>query len=162
MGDWDSVVKEWLVDPGYCCAGGLTASEDCVVYSAAADDDSGWAKLYKDPHEQTVMGPDGETEETVTITEADTIKTSVETGEAKQGLWLGGDKYRVVRIEKGFEYQDTKFDLVFAAKNKGGCFLVKTENSVVIALYDEEKDQTAGNAKGAALAFALYMAQQGY
>ncbi|KFG59483.1 profilin PRF, partial [Toxoplasma gondii RUB] len=23
MSDWDPVVKEWLVDTGYCCAGGI-------------------------------------------------------------------------------------------------------------------------------------------
>eukprot|EP00922_Rhytidocystis_sp_ex-Travisia-forbesii_P055455 GHVS01082108.1.p1 GENE.GHVS01082108.1~~GHVS01082108.1.p1 ORF type:complete len:165 (+),score=31.33 GHVS01082108.1:342-836(+) len=164
MGDWDGVVKEWLVDPGQCSAGGLASTEDFAVYAAAAEENvDGWSLLYADDHTQEVLGEDGETMVSVDIKEADTIKQAVEDGRAPNGMWLGTQKYKVVRQEKDFPYGELKFDLTFCAKTKGGCHIVKTEGgALIIAIYDEDKEQTAGNSKGAALAFAEYMAQQGY
>lgn len=49
------------------------------------------------------------------------------------------------------------------ARPKGGAHLIKTQNgSIVIALYDEEKEQDKGNSRTTALAFAEYLHQSGY
>lgn len=65
--------------------------------------------------------------------------------------------------EPGFEYGDAEFDTVLLAKPKGGAHLVKTPGgSVVIALYDEEKDQNKGASRISALGFAEFLHQQGY
>eukprot|EP00922_Rhytidocystis_sp_ex-Travisia-forbesii_P055301 GHVS01081903.1.p1 GENE.GHVS01081903.1~~GHVS01081903.1.p1 ORF type:complete len:165 (-),score=34.76 GHVS01081903.1:457-951(-) len=164
MGDWDGVVKEWLVDPGQCSAGGLTSTEDFAVYAAAGKEGTdGWSELYAEDHVQEVLDEDGETTISVTINEPATIKQAVEDGSAPHGLWLGGSKFKVVRQEKDFPYGELKYDLTFCARNKGGCHIVKTEGgAIIIAIYDEDQEQTAGNSKGAALAFAEYMAQQEY
>eukprot|EP00922_Rhytidocystis_sp_ex-Travisia-forbesii_P021704 GHVS01031776.1.p1 GENE.GHVS01031776.1~~GHVS01031776.1.p1 ORF type:complete len:185 (-),score=57.21 GHVS01031776.1:497-988(-) len=161
MGEWDPTVKEWLVDPQQCCAGGLASTDDYAVYAAGAEEGvEAWGLLYAEDHEQEVLADDGESMITVTINEASTIKQAVEDGRAPNGLWLGGVKYKVVRQEKDFPYGENKFDITFCAKNKGGCHVVKTENgTVVIAMYDEDKEQTAGNSKSAALLFAEYMEQ---
>uniref|UniRef100_UPI0001E3062A Inflammatory profilin n=1 Tax=Toxoplasma gondii TaxID=5811 RepID=UPI0001E3062A len=163
MSDWDPVVKEWLVDTGYCCAGGIANAEDGVVFAAAADDDDGWSKLYKDDHEEDTIGEDGNACGKVSINEASTIKAAVDDGSAPNGVWIGGQKYKVVRPEKGFEYNDCTFDITMCARSKGGAHLIKTPNgSIVIALYDEEKEQDKGNSRTSALAFAEYLHQSGY
>lgn len=161
--DWDPVVKEWLIDTGYCCAGGIANADSGAVFSAAADDGDGWSKLYADDHEEDVLQEDGETTAKTTITEANTIKAAIETGSSPEGVWLGGTKYKIVQTEKKFEYNDQEFDTCLVAKNKGGAHLIKTINgSVVIAIFDEEKEQDKGNSKASALAFAEYLAQSGF
>lgn len=163
MSDWDPVVKEWLVDTGYCCAGGIANAEDGVVFSAAADDADGWSKLYKEDHEEDVLGEDGETVTKTSVNEGATIKAAIETGSSPEGVWIGGVKYKVVQSEKKFEYNDQEFDTCLVAKTKGGAHLIKTVNgSIVIAIFDEEKEQDKGNSRGTALAFAEYLVQSGY
>lgn len=160
--EWDAVVREWLIDSGYCSAGGIASASDGALYAAAAEEGvDAWAALYKEDYEMDVVGEEGET--TVTINEPETIRCAVEDGKAPYGMWLGGEKYRIVLQEQQYEHHDCKFDITFCAKSKGGCHIIKTENgSLIFALHDEEKEQTAGMAKGCALAFAEFMVQQGY
>merc|ERR1712039_675507 len=97
---------------------------------------------------------DDDTQKTMLITEPDCIRGVVETGKAPEGgLWLGGLKYSVVQYDPNFESADASFVVVSAARPKKGLHLVSTGSQVVAAFYDEEKSQTAGNAKKAALAF---------
>lgn len=134
-----------------------------AVFSAAADEGDGWERLYKDDHEEDVLEEDGETVSKKPINEATTIKQAIETGSSPEGVWLGGVKYKIVQTEKKFEYNDQEFDTCLVAKNKGGAHLIKTANgSVVIAIFDEEKEQDKGNSKSTALAFAEYLVQSGY
>jgi len=163
MSEWDATVREWLVAQGYCYAGGLANASDGAVYSAAAsEEEDGWAYLYKDDHDEQIMN-ENDKEETVTITEANTIYQAITEYKAPHGVWIGGEKYKVVRQEPAFEFNDCTFDCVFCAKPKGGAHMIKTAGgTVVIALYSEEKDQASGNAKQVALAFAEYLATEGY
>eukprot|EP00923_Selenidium_pygospionis_P042397 GHVN01073352.1.p1 GENE.GHVN01073352.1~~GHVN01073352.1.p1 ORF type:complete len:107 (-),score=18.91 GHVN01073352.1:241-540(-) len=99
----------------------------------------------------------------MTISEPTTILQAVNDGTAPQGVWIGGVKYKVVLPQNQFEYNDQNYDIVLCAKSKGGLFLVKTTGgSIVVALYDEEKEQTKGGAKTTALAFAEYLVGEGY
>eukprot|EP00923_Selenidium_pygospionis_P017381 GHVN01030566.1.p1 GENE.GHVN01030566.1~~GHVN01030566.1.p1 ORF type:complete len:163 (+),score=25.60 GHVN01030566.1:187-675(+) len=162
MGEWDSTVKEWLVDTGYCCSGGLASAEDGVMYAAAVDDGDAWAVLYADDHEQDMEQDDGSMKKE-TINEPTTILQAVNDGKAPSGVWLGGTKYKVVLTEPQFEYNDQNYDVVLCAKSKGGMFLIKTPGgSIVVACWDEEKEQTKGGAKTTALAFAEYLGGEGY
>lgn len=163
MSEWDPVVREWLVDTGYCCAGGIANAEDGAVFSAAADDGDGWSRLFKEDHEEDTLGEDGETVTKKVINEGSTLKAAMDTGSVPEGVWIGGVKYKLVQSEKKFEYNDQEFDTCLLAKNKGGAHLIKTVNgSIVVAMFDEEKDQDKGNSMGTALAFAEYLAQSGY
>eukprot|EP01068_Selenidium_serpulae_P010807 Selendium_serpulae@DN5535_c0_g1_i5.p1 len=165
MSEWDGTVKEWLVDGGYCSAGGLANAEDGVVYAAAASEeegDEGWSVLYKDDHEVPVAQEDG-SEVNETINEASTIRSAAIEFKAPKGLWIGGTKYKVVKPQQAFDYNDVTVDVINCAKEKGGCVLVKTSGgSIVIAMFDENKEQTNSGCMGAALAFAEFMISSGY
>ena len=65
--------------------------------------------------------------------------------------------------KRDFTYNDQNYDVAILGKNKGGGFLIKTPNdNVVIALYDEEKEQNKADALTTALAFAEYLYQGGF
>eukprot|EP00920_Eleutheroschizon_duboscqi_P027103 GHVT01066351.1.p1 GENE.GHVT01066351.1~~GHVT01066351.1.p1 ORF type:complete len:164 (+),score=33.80 GHVT01066351.1:245-736(+) len=163
MSDWDPVVKEWLVDVGACYAGGIANAADGVVFAAAADDEDGWSKLVAEDHEQEMPDETGESTTKVSINEPTTLLQAVTDGRAPQGVWFGKVKHKIVGTEKDFEYNDCVFTISMCARPKGGAHLITTPNgSVVIAMFDEGKDQSKGNSRTAALAFAEYLVQSGY
>nr|AGW51294.1 profilin-like protein [Sarcocystis neurona] len=156
--EWDTLCQDWLPGTGYCSAGGLCSAEDGVIYAAASNSHKGWAVLYRDDHEQDELGEDGNPIGKVTINEGSTIKKAMEEGSAPNGVWIGGVKYKVVRPEKNVEYNGIMYDTVMCARPKGGAHLIKTpKGTIIVAVYDEEKEQSAGNSRTCALAFAHHL-----
>ncbi|OII70820.1 sporozoite antigen [Cryptosporidium ubiquitum] len=162
MSEWDDMVKEWLIDTGNVCAGGLCSS-DGAFYAASADQGDAWQTLVRDDHEENVIQPDGVSVAAEVINDQSTIFQAISEGKAPNGVWLGGNKYKIIRVEKDFQQNDATLDVIFCNKSQGGCFLVNTKNgNVVVAVYDECKDQSSGNCKKVALDLAEYLASQGY
>merc|ERR1712107_955431 len=99
----DSTLQEWTTDYyKEVCASGLAQQTDGAFYAAApVADDAGWERIYKDDHEEDILQEDGETVKKVMINEAATLKAAVDTLKSPpSGLWLGGKKYRVCRVDK--------------------------------------------------------------
>eukprot|EP01069_Polyplicarium_translucidae_P005352 Polyplicarium_translucidae@DN2767_c0_g1_i6.p3 len=164
MSEWDAVVKEWTVDTGHCYAGALANAEDGAIYACAASTGDAWGLVYKEDYKVDIEDEEGKKKATA-INEPGTILTGITEGEAPLGVWIGGVKYKVIRLEKDFEYGDHSFDCLLCARPKAGAHLVKTataNGSIVIVLYDEAQEQTTGNAKICALAFADYLTSEGY
>lgn len=162
MSEWSATIQQWLIDPGYCYAAGLASAETGEAYAAAGTTDDPMSCIYCADHEEKIPNEAGGEDEVV-INEPLTILSAATEFSAPNGVWIGKEKYKIVRPEPEFEYNDETFCCVFCAKSKGGAYLVKTSGgSIVIALYDEEKEQSSGQAKTGALAFAQYLNQNGY
>ncbi|KAH7647587.1 sporozoite antigen [Cryptosporidium bovis] len=163
MSDWDTIVKEWLIDTGSVCAGGLCSTSDGALYAASIDEGDAWQTLVREDHEENVVQADGVTEAPEMINDQSTILQAITEGVAPKGVWIGGNKYKIVRVEKDFQQNDASVHVIFCTKPQGGCFIVDTQNgSAVIAIYDESKEQSSGNCKKVALQLAEYLVSQGY
>ncbi|KAF7459177.1 profilin PRF [Cryptosporidium felis] len=161
--DWDSIVKEWLIDTGCACVGGLCSSENGTFYAASIDEGDAWKTILREDHEENVIQADGVTEAPEMINDQSTLCQAICEGSAPNGVWIAGNKYKIVRIEKDFQQNDTVVNVTFCNKPQGGCFLVDTQNgTTVVAVYDESKEQSSGNCKKVALQLAEYLASQGY
>ncbi|KAH0488334.1 MAG: hypothetical protein KVP17_001139 [Porospora cf. gigantea B] len=162
MSEWDQTVREWLIDENHCVAGALANGDTGQVYAAAGLDEDGWKLMWMDDHDVQVCLEDG-SEVTVKMNEGQSIKSVVSGERPDTGLYIGGQKFRVVRTQLEFDYNDQNYDMVLCAKPKAGLVMVKTHNgSIVLAMYTEEKGQSQGNTKGAALAFAEFLSAEGY
>jgi len=165
-GSWDQILQEWCVDTQHITAAALAQCSDFQFYAAAPTaNEEGWALLYKEDHDEQILQQD-ETELTVKINEATTLKEAVETdlktsGPSKNGLWLGGEKYKVIQRQDDFESKDAKFVWVLATRPKKGVHIISTKTSVLVCMYDEEKGQSSGNCKNAAVAMADYLVSEG-
>jgi len=161
---WDNTLEEWLMSEGFCCAAGLAQLEDGAFYAAApVADEAGWGIIYAEDHEKDITQDDMSTKK-VTITESATIKECAQGGKHKLGLWIAGEKWNITKQEK-MELGDEEVNVTMAqglVSKKKGVFIVCCKTQFVLAMYDEEKDQTAGNCKKAVLAFAEYLLQEGY
>merc|ERR1712194_815913 len=107
-------------------------------------------------HEQTVMQEDG-SEKTVTVNESEAIKMAGDGKKHPNGLWIGKMKYQITRSQP-MDFNGTERTFVMCNRPKAGAILCKTADSIVIALYAEEKGQVAGNASKAMAAFVQYLA----
>ncbi|EEA05249.1 uncharacterized protein CMU_043230 [Cryptosporidium muris RN66] len=158
---WDNLLKEWLIDTKTVCLAGLCSISSHSIYAACSDEGDPWKELIKEDHEVNVTQVDGVSEAPETVNELSTIISAVSEGSSPKGVWVGGKQYRIISVEKGFEQNN--INVIFCTRNQGGCFLVDTGNdNVVICVYDETKNQVAGNCKKNALVFAEYLAAQGY
>uniref|UniRef100_A0A7S2ANW7 Profilin n=1 Tax=Alexandrium andersonii TaxID=327968 RepID=A0A7S2ANW7_9DINO len=162
-GSWDQTVEEWVISEGYCVAGALAQCADGAFYAAApVAGEAGWAHVFKEDHEEDIL-QDDDTTKKVTICEATSLLETITNGKAPPtGLWLGGLKYTVTRYEPEFESGDYTLVVISAARPKKGVHLVSTGSQILACFYDEEKSQSPGNAKKAALAFAEYLKGIGY
>merc|ERR1712217_36593 len=148
-----STVEEWLLSEGYCCAGALAQASDCFFYAAApVEGEAGWAIVYKEDHEETVLMDDGATKKK-TISEPANLKVAVDTGKKPPGgLWLGGEKYGITQYNPNEEIAEKTCTYMFANKSKKGVHVVKTPGDQIVAgFYNEEKGQASGNAKRAVI-----------
>ncbi|CAJ1380929.1 unnamed protein product [Effrenium voratum] len=118
-GSWDSTLDEWLISEGFCYSAGMAQLEDGAFYAAAPEkDEAGWGFIYKEDHEQMITQEDM-TEKKMTITEATSLKYVADNLKAPPtGLWLGGQKYSVTRVEKEFQVNETTFTYIFANRPK--------------------------------------------
>ncbi|CAE7895732.1 Pfn [Symbiodinium necroappetens] len=160
---WDQTLDEWLISEGYCYAAGMAQLEDGNFYAAApVAEEAGWGFIYKDDHEEMIM-QDDMTEKKMTINEGTALKFLADNHKAPPtGLWFGGEKYAVTRVDKNFESGDASFVFIFAAKPKKGVSVAITKSQVICGFYDEEKGQVGGNCTKAVVAFAEYMVGLGY
>jgi len=140
---------------------------DTTMYAAApVANEEGWAKLHKEDHEEKMEQEDGK-EKTVVICESATMKEAVNNdprkdGPLKHGLWLGGRKYKVVQRDAEYETRDsTKVTWVFASAPKSGVHVIATDQTIVLATYNEEKGQNSGNCKNAVIQMAEYLISNG-
>merc|ERR1712151_936643 len=140
--------------------GALAQGSDAFFYAAApVAGEAGWAIVYKEDHEQTVLQEDGATEKKQTINEPANLKVAIDTGKKPNGgLWLGGEKFAITQYNANEEIAEKSCVYLFANKPKKGVHMIKTPGDQIIAgFYNEEKGQASGNAKRAVVAFAEYM-----
>lgn len=168
MGDdtaaWDSSVQEWLIDTGKVCGGGVASiSDGCRLFGAATDSGgNAWDEMVKSGYQIEIVNEDGSTQQADCV-ESDTVKQAIVDGKAPNGVYIGGTKFKLAELKKDFEHNGQNYDIAILGKNKGGGFLIKTPNdNVVIAVYDEEKEQNKADALSTALNFADYLYQGGF
>lgn len=158
---WNGTCKEWLIDEGYCCAGGVAAMADCVFYGAAAmEGEDKWASVFKDPRTEKITISDDETQD-VQVDETNIlweIITNGVKGKYPSGVWFAGKKYTLVR-EQVLEVEGKEVTVRFASRPKGGVCIACSEQSVVLGFNDEEKGQKGGNAQKAVLNMVGYLFQ---
>jgi len=161
---WDNTLEEWLMSESFCCAAGLAQLEDGAFYAAApVAEEAGWGMIYAEDHEKEILQDDMSTKK-ATINEAAGIKECAMGGKPKNGLWIAGEKWNITKQEEldvGDETVKVTMGQGLVSKKKG-VFIVCCKSQFLLAMYDEEKDQTAGNCKKAALAFAEYLIGEGY
>lgn len=162
---WETYLSDRFLSTNQVYAAGLASDEDGVVYACAVLPDENnpdldkWSLFYKEDFDIEVEGEEGE-KISKTINEGQTILTVFNEGYAPDGVWLGGNKYQFIQIDRGFEFEGYNFDVATCARLKGGCHLVKVPGgNILIALYDEEKEQDRGNSKIASLTFAKELAE---
>lgn len=103
------------------------------------------------------------TDKMVLVKEPETIKLAAENLRVPRGLWIGGQKFTIVRTEEACDQGDYTFKTLLCAKPKGGCCIVVTaKGTIIIAIYSADKGQSSANAKGAALNFGEYLSANGY
>lgn len=163
MGSWDDMAKTWLTDTGSVCVGGICSMEG-VFYGTSIDcEGDSWKEVVREDHEEDVIQADGVSYAPEMINDRTTLCQAINEGKAPNGVWIAGKKYRVNKIEKDFQQNGSLFNVTFCNKPQGGCFLVETPNgNVVVAAYDESKDQAPGDCKTVALNLAEYLTSQGY
>jgi len=160
---WDGILDEWLVATNACVGAALAQRADYALYAAApVEGEKGWEIMYKDPYKGKLPTEDGGEKE-VDITESATLKDAVETDIMKTppsevGLWLGGDRFRVVKRE-----EEENYIWVFATnKDKQGIHIMATAASVLVAKYDEKVGgQQSGNCKKKASEMVEYLLTNG-
>merc|ERR1712217_384757 len=157
-GSWDNTVEEWLISEGYCCGAALAYKESCEMFAAAPiEGEKGWGVVYAEPKERDVdLEGDGNSKKLL-IVETEQLKKALETKRSPPGgLYLGGVKYMVTQA-RDEEVSDKSIPYIFATRPKAGVHICTTPNYVILAFYNEEQSQTAGNAKKAILVFAEYI-----
>mmetsp|Transcript_5094 Transcript_5094/g.8903 ORF Transcript_5094/g.8903 Transcript_5094/m.8903 type:complete len:173 (+) Transcript_5094:75-593(+) len=159
--DWDALLQHYLIDTGGCIAGGLAQVEDGVFYAAAPTaDEKGWEIIFKEDHEEEIWRDDG-TLQKVMINERDSLKATVDSLEApKEGLWLGGEMYRIVHADAEERVGDSlKLKWLHGVKTKlsgwSGVHIIVTKTQVVVGVYDPSSH--AGNCKKAVVEFAEWL-----
>jgi len=152
MSEWDQHCQQWLVDTGWCVAGGLATVSDGNLYAAYPSD-----RLWQGNHTQEIPKLEGGTEQ-IQIDEPTTLWQAINEGRCEHGLWIAGEKYTVVGKD-----QIENFTCIFAAKKAGGCHIVCTpKGNAVIAIYDEALEHNSPNARQVAMAFAQYLQDNDY
>merc|ERR1711976_266773 len=164
---WNATCKEWLIDEGYCYAGGVAGKADCVFYGAAAMDGlDKWECVFKDPRTETITISDEETQQ-VQVDETNIlweVITNGTKGKYPSGVWIGGGKYTLVRSQD-LEVQGKEVTVIFGAKKvaegekpKGVCICC-SDQSVVLGFNDEGRGQNGGNCQKAVLNMVGYLFQ---
>mmetsp|Transcript_74705 Transcript_74705/g.139455 ORF Transcript_74705/g.139455 Transcript_74705/m.139455 type:complete len:167 (+) Transcript_74705:105-605(+) len=161
---WDAQLQEYMIDTELCYAAGLAQSEDGAFYAAAPTaDEAGWGIIFKEDHEEEILQEDGETVKKVTINEGATLKHTIDKMKAPpEGLWLGGQKYRITRTDEKEEVGDTTIKWVQGNYPKNGVHIMQTNSQIIVGFYNEEKGFTSGNCKKSTAEFAAYLLSIGY
>lgn len=167
MGEWDTILDQYLTDLGLATAAALANKTDFQFYAAAPSaGEAGWGLVFAEDQDRPIMQEDG-SEKQIKINEATTLKDAVERdmktdGPSPTGLWIGGKKLKVFHRDDSAEAGDYKLLTVSAAgPEKTGAHIACTEKSVVIALFDEPNGVMGGSCKKAVMDFAKWLAEQG-
>ena len=103
MGEWDTILDQYLTDLGLATAAAMANRTDYQFYAASPSaGEAGWGLIFAEDQKRPIMQEDG-TEKPVMINEASTVKDAVERdmkvqGPSPTGLWLGGKKYVICLI----------------------------------------------------------------
>lgn len=156
-GEWDNFLKQWLVDAGYCSAAGLAGTDGTGFYAASPS----WDAVWWETHVEKIL-QDDDSELPMQIDEMSCLLEALQTGTAPLGLWLGGNKYKVIQRDANFQSGDYTYTWLFGKRPEMGVHIVSTGSTIVAGIYDEAQQQTSGNAKHGVVAVAEYLAQSGY
>jgi len=155
---WNNTVKEWLIDEGYCYAGGVASKAEGTFYGAAAAEGEKWSQVIKDARNEELVLSDTEKKE-VWVDETQVLWYLGNEGRAGTypgGVWLAGQKYTLVR-EQELEVEGNKVTVIFCSKTKGGACIACSKQSIVVGFNDENKGQQGGNCQKAVLAMVGYL-----
>eukprot|EP00397_Hematodinium_sp_SG-2012_P036256 GEMP01039121.1.p1 GENE.GEMP01039121.1~~GEMP01039121.1.p1 ORF type:complete len:172 (+),score=35.44 GEMP01039121.1:37-552(+) len=163
---WDTILQDWLINPKTCSAVALASRSDFIMYAAApTENEAGWNMVYAADREEMIMQDDG-SEKAIFINEAATLKDACERdlqkdGPPKTGLWLGGEKYKLVQMDRTLESTaGSSFVWMLASRPKKGVHIICTAVTVIVCFYDESLGQTTGNCKNAAVEMADFLVTQ--
>lgn len=155
--EWSNFLKQWLVDPGYCVAAGLAPTDTGFFYAASPS----WDAVWWENHVEMIL-QDDDSELPMQINETSCLLEALQSGTAPLGLWLGGNKYKVIQRDANFQSGDYTYTWLFGKRPEMGVHIVSTGSTIVAGIYDEGQQQTSGNAKHGVVAVAEYLAQSGY
>lgn len=162
VAEWNERIHTWMITGKQVAVAGLAHVSDGAVFAAACTEGDPVDMIYKPPYEVSMPQEDG-TDKMTPVNEPDIIKFAAENLRAPNGLWIAGQKYKVVRTEDACDQGKHTFKTLFCAKPKGGCCVVVTPGGItILAIYSEELGQQSVGAKAAALAFGEYLADHGY
>lgn len=160
--EWCQLIHERMIANNSCCVCGLAQIKDGAVFAGACNEGNPVDKIYK-PDYQVPMPQEDGTETMTFVNEPTIIKSAAENLRAPLGLWIGGQKFKIVQTEEAYDQGDFKFKTLFCAKPRGGCCVVVTAGGIIIlAIYSEELNQSSAKAKTAALDFGEYLSANGY
>ncbi|CAE8718281.1 unnamed protein product, partial [Polarella glacialis] len=128
----------------------MHAKEDGAFYAAAPQAgeahrlNAGWGMIFSEDHEQLVMQEDM-SEKTMLVNEAKCLKALVDTGKClPEGLWFGGEKFKVVQKDLAVEEGDQTIGWIFASRPKQGVHIILTTAQILVVFFDESKGLTLG------------------
>jgi len=158
---WNATCKEWLIDEGYCYAGGVAGKADCVFYGAAAMEGCDkWECVFKEARTEQLKISDEETKD-VQVDETNILWEIISNGtkgKYDSGVWLGGKKYTLVRQQE-LEVEGKEVMVVVGSRPKGTVCIACSGESVVLGFSDEDKGQKGGNCQKAVLNMVGYLFQ---
>mmetsp|Transcript_26082 Transcript_26082/g.61143 ORF Transcript_26082/g.61143 Transcript_26082/m.61143 type:complete len:255 (+) Transcript_26082:646-1410(+) len=113
----------------------------------------------------TVTNDMGEDEE-MTVNEAELLVQFMMKGsKPREGLWIDGKKYMVLRTVQNesasLNSGDTVFT-VYAKRPQGGACIAKTNRAMVVGTFDEEFGQTAGLCNQIVIRCATWLKRNGF
>eukprot|EP00435_Cladocopium_sp_Y103_P012036 s4710_g3.t1 len=150
-------LKLFLIDKGYCSAAGIAKLADGNFF-ASAPLEAGWNFSYEHDHQEMIMQEDMSRRETL-VSEAATLQFVAENLKAPpEGLWLGGQKYIIVKTDDEYKVNDQTLKCIFAAAPKKGVSILVTKTKIICGFHDEEQGQAAGTCLKALTEKALHMA----
>ena len=108
---WTNEFENFL--PAKKCAiyAALCNKGDCALYACSTSCGDDWGKLYAADHTKELEQDDGSKVSTA-INEAATLKHYVDNDMSKasptQGIWMGGNQYKVTKRDADFEVGEAK------------------------------------------------------
>lgn len=133
-------MEEQVTSDGHCYAVGMANCDDGLFHSAApVAVGKGWSAIFKEDHKEEEMQEDG-SRTTLSINEGWQLKLLVEDRKTpKGGIWFGGNRFRILRIDPNFEVRELGERSVFWAHgscSKGkGVHIISTGCQIIVGVY---------------------------
>lgn len=122
--------------------------------------------LYAEPATRQITKEDGSGTKKIHVDETACVCDAVSGKNPKEGLWIGGKKYQIVRnVTENISGSDCRVVVASQKKSKGAIIISGSGSctgATVIALYDQDKykNQNAGSCRLAVSAFMATLIEE--